>query len=70
MNVIIDGVAYRPETAEESRLDAEVKKLLSDVYGALWTEAYYDGFNDATIKFAQPLADKMSALNKILKFKK
>lgn len=70
MNVIIDGLAYRPQTDEEKAIDAEVQKLLCDVYGELWTEAYYDGFSDATIKFAQPLADKMAALNKILKFKK
>lgn len=70
MIVTIDGVVYRPETEAEAALAEDARTLLSQVYGTLWAEAYYDGGSDELMKFAQPLADKMSALNDILKFKK
>lgn len=50
-------------------LTHEQKKLLKDVYGGLWIEAYYDPYNDHVKNFAQPLADKMKQLNEELKFK-
>lgn len=43
---------------------------LNDIYCKLWIEAYYDSCNEHTQKFAEPLAQKMSELNKTLKFKK
>jgi hypothetical protein len=64
--VQIDGVNYRRET----ELEAEARRLLSEVYGCLWTEAYYDPDSEDTRKFAQPLAEKMSRLNELLKFKR
>ena len=64
--VIIDGVHYHPET----KLETEVKQLLSDVYGVLWAEANYDALNHHTEKFSKPLADKMARLNEIMGFKK
>ena len=65
MKVTIDGVSYFPEPEPH----AEAMKLLRQVYGALWTEAYYDGNSEQTAKFAKPLADKMREANKILGFK-
>ena len=64
--VIIDGVRYMPET----ELQAEARQLLVDVYGALWTEAFYDPYNESTKNFAEPLANKMNRINKLLAFKK
>jgi len=64
--VIIDGVRYRPET----EMEAEAKRLLSQISAALWAEAYYDPFNDSTKRFAAPLADKMKRLNELLGFRK
>lgn len=66
--VNIDGVRYVP--SRKRPLHDEERKLLSEVFGQLWTEAYYDPTNESTRKFAQPLADKMSELNKLLGFKK
>jgi len=66
-SVNIDGVKYIP--AIERPLEQEAIKLLSEVYGRLWTEAYYDPMNESTRKFSKPLSDKMSKLNKLLKFK-
>lgn len=65
--VSLDGESYI--LAEERPLDAEARKLLSEVYGRLWTEAHYDPDNESTRKFAQPLAEKMSRLNTLLGFK-
>lgn len=48
----------------------EANKLLHDVYQVLWCEAYYDPTNDLIMKFAKPLADKMTEANKILGYKK
>jgi hypothetical protein len=45
------------------------KMMLAEIYGALWTEGYYDPLNTFTQYFAKPLADKMSQLNEELKFK-
>lgn len=53
----------------ENHLTPEAKQILGYVYGALWAEGYYDALNESTEKFARPLADKMSRLNEILKFK-
>ena len=64
--VLIDGVRYVP--AEEHPAE-EAMKLLRDVYGSLWIEAYYDPTNEMTRRFAQPLADKMRDANKVLGFK-
>jgi hypothetical protein len=63
--VTIDNVIYHADNI----LDAEANKILTEVYGALWCEAYYDCFNDDIRNFAKPLADKMSRLNDLLKFK-
>lgn len=65
--VLLDGRRYVP--VNEEGPDAEAMKLLNDVFGSLWMEAYYDPTNDATRTFAAPLADKMSKLNSILGFK-
>ena len=54
---------------KEHRLTDKEIKLLSEVYGTLWIEAYYDFKNEHTQKFAKPIADKMAELNKSLKFK-
>jgi hypothetical protein len=55
--VFIDRERYIPAT--ERPVDDEARQLLSEVYGALWTEAYYDPASQATRAFAKPLADKM-----------
>lgn len=65
--VLIDGIQYLP--LEQKPLDDEARRLLCEVYGALWTEANYDPNNDDTRKFAKPLSDKMMRLNKLLGFK-
>jgi hypothetical protein len=65
--VSIDGISYVPAT--ERPLGEQARALLNEVYGRLWTEAHYDPWNEQTKKFAQPLADKMSELNKLLGFK-
>ena len=65
MKVVIDGIRYYPE----SEVDKEVQKILSTVYGKLWTEAYYDAYNEDTRRFAAPLADLMMEANKTLHFK-
>lgn len=70
-NVItLNGVRYvRPSYAELSEEDREtVAKLLHDIYGKLWAEAYYDPYNESVKKFATPLCKKMAQVNKILKF--
>ena len=64
--VVIDGINYVAET----ELQKETRLLLCDIYGTLWTEAYYDPDSEETRKFAKPIADKMTELNKILGFKK
>lgn len=69
-SVIIDGVVYVEQTEKQRVIDEEVTQLLSAVYGRLWAEAYYDPYNEMMQDFAIPLADKMSRLNEILKFKK
>jgi hypothetical protein len=66
-SVVIDGIHYVPATSKP--LKAEEKRLLAEVYGKLWTEAYYDPWNEDTKKFAQPLADMMTKLNDMLRFK-
>lgn len=67
MNVTIGGVEYVPGPAA---LTDEDRKLLRDIYATLWTEAYYDPtYGEITQNFAKPLADKMTQLNKSLKFK-
>ena len=66
MEVIIDGVTYKPV----SEPDAEAMRLLEEVYGVLWTETYYDPYNEDTRNFARPLAEKMREANLILRFKK
>jgi hypothetical protein len=65
MEVLIDGKRY----IEESDFN-EAMRLLREVYGALWTEAHYDPYNESTQKFATPLADKMREANRLLHFKK
>lgn len=65
MKVIIDGVRYYPEESE----DKEARRLLSEVYGRLWTEAFRDPTNEVTREFAVPLAKLMGQANKILRFK-
>jgi hypothetical protein len=68
MKVTIDGVEY--VRADRDLVDyAEAMRLLGEVYGSLWTEAYYDAYNDSTKKFATPLHEKMARANEILRFK-
>ena len=62
--LIEDHFELHPETSKE------VFKILNDVYGALWMEAYYDPDSESSAKFAKPLAEKMKRLNELLKFKK
>ena len=50
-------------------LTDEAVRLLRDVYGALWIEAYYDPYNDYMREWAKPLADKMQRLNELYGFK-
>ena len=66
MEVVIDGKRYRAET----ELEKEATTLLCDVYGSLWTEAYYDHLCADTQRYAIPLAKKMARLNELLHFKK
>lgn len=65
--VVIDGVEYVPR---DTFIPDRAMKLLSEVYGTLWAEGYYDPITEAVGKFARPLSDKMSELNDILGFKK
>lgn len=65
--VSIDGVRYVP--AVRRPLTTEAKQLLSDVYGVLWMESYYDPFNGETQKFAKGVVGKMQRLNELLGFK-
>ena len=51
------------------KLTDSEKALLSKVYGRIWTEAYYDPYNEETKKFALSLAPLMAMLNDTLKFK-
>ena len=68
MKVEIDGIEY---VRGPAAIDAEAHKLLNDIYGTLWCEAYYDPtYGEVTRNFAKPLADKMTQLNKLLKFKR
>ena len=48
--------------------DNEIK-LLNKLYGILWMDAYYDPESLEIQKYAKPLADLMSELNKTLHFK-
>lgn len=66
MEVMIDGKRYVPADMSPP---AEAMKLLAQVYGRLWTEAYYDAFNKSTEDFARPLAELMSKANDVLGFK-
>ena len=65
--ITLNGVKYvRPSYVELPEDDRKiVDKLLNEIYGALWTEANYDPYNEDTKKFAKPLADKMAQVNKI-----
>lgn len=47
----------------------EAWPILSEVYGKLFIEACYDAKNEHTQEFARPLFEKMSAVNKLLRFK-
>jgi hypothetical protein len=44
-------------------------KILNEIYGTLWMDAYYDPPSAEIQKYAKPIADKLSVLNKTLKFK-
>lgn len=70
MKIIIDGVEYVPVNVALGEDYAEAMRLLGDVYGSLWTEAYYDPYNGSTKNFAIPLHEKMERANQILRFKK
>lgn len=48
----------------------EARSLLCELYSKLWTEAYYDAYNEDTKKFAKPLVEKMKRLNELVKFRK
>lgn len=63
--VMIDGILYLPQT----ELQIEARKLLHDVYGTLWTNAFYDPYSEEIGEFAKPIAAKMMRLNEILGFR-
>jgi hypothetical protein len=65
-NIVIDGVTYHAET----EIEKEARLLLSEIYGSLWAEAFYDPYNDATQKFAESLSIKMIRVNEIMGFRK
>lgn len=48
---------------------APLMKELSALYGAIWTEAKYDPYNEDTRTFAARLLPMIQAANKILRFK-
>ena len=50
-------------------LSQEAKELLSDLYGVLWMEAFYDPSNEITKAWARRHVGKMKRLNEILGFK-
>jgi hypothetical protein len=58
-SIVLDGVTYNAET----ELQKEAKKLLNEVYGTLWIEAFCDSHNASTQKFSEPLSRKMTRLN-------
>lgn len=64
--VYINNCRYIPAN---TKIPDEALKLLAQVYSVLWTEAYYDPYNEDTRKFATPLADIMTQINKLIKFK-
>ena len=66
--VTVNGVLYVP--AHDRPMREEAGELLRAVYGKLWVEAYYNPTCEATCKFAKPLADMMTQLNRLLGFKK
>ena len=55
---------------QEVVLPEEAKELLNSIYCDLWMDAYVDMMNNKTKEFSKPIADKMTKLNEILKFKK
>lgn len=67
MKVLIDNVVYVPR--DETIMTEEARKLLADVYGVLWLEAYYDPNNEQSREFALKHVGKMERLNELLKFK-
>jgi hypothetical protein len=69
MKIMIDGVEYVPVTKAMGGDYTEAMRLLAQVYGVLWTESYYDPYNESTKNFAIPLSEKMERANAILRFK-
>lgn len=59
-----------PAPDSESVLSKEETDILNKIYQELWMEANYDRTTDEIQKFAKPLSDMMSKLNKTLQFKK
>lgn len=57
-------------TPKPGKREQEMADLLHDMYCRLWTEAFYDPDNEATKKFAKPLAEILMGANEVLKFKK
>lgn len=52
-----------------SKITKAEAKILNDIYQVLWCEGYYDNRDAPTGKFSRPLSDKMTELNKTMKFK-
>ena len=71
MNEAIERVEINGEKFfRQTEQDKRINQLLTEVYGRLWAEAFYDPYNKSTREFALPLYKKMYKLNTILKFKK
>lgn len=62
MQTLIGGKEY-------TVISEEGKKLLREVYGALWIEAVYDPASKQLQEFCKPLNEKMKILNAELRFK-
>ena len=65
--MVIDGTTYI--AAESTHFNSEVMKLLSSLYGKIWTEACYDPDNDESRRFALRCLQDIQKLNELLGFK-
>jgi hypothetical protein len=66
----ISGCQRCNDSDAKPTVDAEDKKLLNDLYCAIWSEACYDPTTEATGNFCKGLVDKIQRLNEKLKFKR
>lgn len=69
LSVKIDGVDYSPTAQDMLVIESEAKRLLCDLYAAIWVNACYDPDNEQVEKFCVPLLPKIQRLNEILRFK-